>query len=347
MDARREAQENAGRFSTYMRKQYDQRRREREMSATAKKEEDFSEQIRQNRDKIEAARKEMLDKQREIREAAEGRERDFRIDLEWREKELEKKLAEMGSDEYKLTPYDPEKARAVFAEALAVREMRDRRAKGEKPGPVDLRTRMQELGKDGAVARMAATLPGDASFRALLAQRPEKNASRLPAVTEALEKARQNFAKGRQLSECYMEQRENARKLAGGVGGEKLTPQQAARLAANLIAVRELETAAGGKDAPVDEKRLEQRIRELEQEPVVVKTGEDLLSSRNQAFLKKMSARRQDPERFVAATLFSAFQKRHPDKVRLPAAGEPKQPPQEEIQPSGEVLEAEGGVPVL
>ena len=253
MDARREAQENAGRFSTYMRKQYDQRRREREMSAAAKKEEDFSEQIRQNRDKIEAARKEMLDKQREIREAAEGRERDFRIDLEWREKELEKKLAEMGSDEYKLTPYDPEKARAVFAEALAVREMRDRRAKGEKPGPVDLQTRMQELGKDGTVARMAATLPGDASFRALLAQRPEKNASRLPAVTEALEKARQSFAKGRQLSECYMEQRENARKLAGGIGGEKLTPKQAARLAANLIAVRELETAAGGRDAPVDE----------------------------------------------------------------------------------------------
>jgi hypothetical protein len=125
----------------------------RKMPAAAKKEEDFSEQIRQNRDKIEAARKEMLDKQREIREAAEGRERDFRIDLEWREKELEKKLAEMGSDEYKLTPYDPEKARAVFAEALAVREMRDRRAKGEKPGPVDLRTRMQELGKDAAVAR--------------------------------------------------------------------------------------------------------------------------------------------------------------------------------------------------
>jgi hypothetical protein len=161
-------------------------------------------------------------------------------------------------------------------------------------------------------------------------------------VTEVLEKARQSFAKGRQLSECYMEQRENVRKLAGGVGGEKLTPQQAARLVANLIAVRELD-----KDAPVDEKRLEQRIRELEQEPVVVKTGEDLPSSRNQAFLKKMSARRQDPERFIAATLFSAFQKRHPDKVRLPAAGELKQPPQEEIQPSGEVREAEGGVPVL
>ena len=338
-DVRREARENSGRFSSYMRKKYTKLQWELKQDAARDKEADFSAQNLKNRQQIENDRKEMLEKQREIKEAAEGREQDFRIDLEWREKDLGKKLEEMGSGDYKFRRYDPEKARALFAEVLAVKEMRDRQAKGEKPGPIDLQTRKRELEKDGAVARMAATLPGDGPFRALLGKRPEKNGPRFPALSAALEESYRSFAKGRQMSECYLQQRETARQLADAAGEKAFTPQQAARLAANLVAVRELEVAAGGKDVPVDEKRLEQRIRELEQEPDIKKTGWDLLSPKYQAFLKKMTANKQDPERFIAGTIFSAFQKLHPDKVLQPKPEEPSQP--------GESLQAEGGVPVL
>ncbi len=94
-------------------------------------------------------------------------------------------------------------------------------------------------------------------------------------MTTALTKAYESYSRGKLVSEYIAEQRDNIRILTGGVSENKdFTPQQSAKLAAKLIALREIELSNGGKDIPVDEQRLEQRIGELEKEPGIQDLGE-------------------------------------------------------------------------
>ena len=132
--------------------------------------------------------------------------------------------------------------------------------------------------KDPAVERMAKTLPNDPKFRDLIAECGKRNYYPLPTMTTYLGRAYETYTKGKTISECYAEQRQPMRQLSGVLDeGTKPTPKEAARLVATLIAVREAEAAAGGRDVPVDEEKLRQRIAELEKDPDSQRTGSDLL----------------------------------------------------------------------
>lgn len=135
-----------------------------------------------------------------------------------------------------------------------------------------------------------------------------------------------------------MEQRESARELSNGM---ELDARQVTHLAARLVAIKEQENLSGSRDCPVDEELLEKRTRELEQEPDIQQAGKSLLAPKHRRFLTKLTESKLDPERFIAGTLFSAYQKRNPDKVLQPKAEEPKQ-----FKEEGQ-KQAEGGSPIL
>ncbi len=135
-----------------------------------------------------------------------------------------------------------------------------------------------------------------------------------------------------------MERRESARELSNGM---ELDARQVTHLAARLVAIKEQENLSGSRDCPVDEELLEKRTRELEQEPDIQQAGKSLLAPKHRLFLTKLTESKLDPERFIAGTLFSAYQKRNPDKVLQPKAEEPKQ-----FKEEGQ-KQAEGGSPIL
>jgi hypothetical protein len=253
-------------------------------------------------------------------------------DMDRLKTQLEGELGDLGSDYYKFDRFDPRRAGEMFAGLLAMNEIENRQKDGEKLEPDDLKNRLEELKKDPVVVRMAETLPGDPKFRICLEKCREKNAVYCPTVTTALTKAYESYSRGKLISEYIAEQRDNVRILTGGVSENKdFTPQQSAKLAAKLIALREIELMNGGKDVPVDEQRLEQRIGELEKEPGIQDLGEKLLRPNYEAQMRKLAGGRIDPERNITNAIFNTFRKEHPDKVLEKPKPEETKPPAEEI----------------
>ena len=342
-DEREFFQRKSDRFGAALREKYENTK----LDAQRQKASESDELLQASLEKLRNAREAQAQAEKQQRERETQRNRELQAELDRRTGDLNGKLEEMGSDDfYKFDRYDPEKARDIFAEALAVKEMQDRKKKGEKPTLRDLELRMAELKKDRVVARMGETLPGDPLFRTYLSECEKRRILPLPTVTSALEATYKSYSKGKNLSEYYMEQREAARELSNGV---ELDVRQVTRLAARLVAIKEQENLSGGRDCPADEELLEKRTRELEQEPEIRQAGKNLLVPKHRPFLTKLTETRLDPERFMAGSLFSAFQKLHPDKVLQPKAEEPKQPKAEEPKPSKEEEQklAEGDLPIL
>ena len=342
-DEREFFQQKSYRFGAALQEKYENAK----LDEQRQKSSESDEQLKASLEKLRKAREEQarLEKQQQEREAQ--RDRELQAELDRRTGDLNRKLEEMGSDDYyKFDRYDPVKARDIFAEALAVKEMQGRKEKGEKPTLRDLELRTAELKKDRVVSRMGETLPGDPVFRTYLSECEKRGVLPLPTVTSALEANYKSYSKGKNLSEYYMEQRQASQELSNGV---ELDPRQVTRLAARLVAIKEQENLSGGRDCPVDEELLEKRTRELEQEPDMLQAGKNLLAQKHRPFLTKLTEAKLDPERFIASTLFSAFQKRHPDKVLQPKAEEPKQPKAEEpkLPKEEEQKLAEGGSLIL
>ena len=293
---------------------------------------------REYREKEQRRREEQGNRQQDPVEAEK-----LRKELEDSENKLNRELEGFGDDYFQLGGYEPEQARPLFAEMLALKELREEQKKGGFPRPGQLRERTEKWMKDPAVERMAKVLPNDQTFRTLIDKCREKNYYPLPTMTTYLGRAYEAYTKGKTISECYAEQRQPMRQLSGVLDeGTKPTPREAARLVATLIAIREAEVAAGGKDVPVDEKKLQQRIAELEKEPDIQKTGGDLLGQKYQEYLSNMANEKLAPERHIAELLYTPFKKRHPDPVQAP---EGPKPPEEVKQE--EVKQAGDGAPVV
>lgn len=330
-------------FRLYMDASYKQALREKQQKEGVP---DFDEALRRKQEEIEKLKAEQARLEQQHRENEQKRrqaqENPEQRHIEDSEAKLNRELDGFGDDYFKLGGYEPEQAKPLFAEMLALKELKEKQKTGGKIKPNELRECTEKRMKDPVVERMANTLPNDPKFRDLIGECKKRNHSPLPAMTAYLGRAYEAYSKGKTISECYAEQREPMRQLSGVLDeGTKPTPRQAARLVATLIAVREAETAAGGKDVPVDEKKLQQRIAELEKEPDVQKTGSDLLGKKYQEYLSNMANEKQAPERHIAELLYDPFKKRHPDPV-----GEPEGPkPAEEIKQE-EVRQAGDGVPV-
>ena len=128
-----------------------------------------------------------------------------------------------------------------------------------------------------------------------------------------------------------------------------VTPREATHLAASLIALKEVETLSGRKDVTLDEKKLEARIAQLEQEPLVIQTGKNLLASKLEEFIGGLVEKKAEPEQVIAGTMYRAFKKQHPEKLLQPGAEAVK--PDGEIKPEakqdGEIKMDEPEVPAL
>ena len=330
-------------FRLYMDASYKQALREKEQKNGAP---DFDEAMRKKQEEIQKlkAEQEKLEQKYRQREQVQVEAQKLRKELEASEEKLNRELDGFHDDYFKLGGYEPEQARPLFSEMLALKELKEEQKKGGKLSPNELRERTEKWMKDPAVERMAKTLPNDPKFRDLIAECSKRNYYPLPTMTTYLERAYDAYSKGKTISECYAEQRRPMRQLSGVLDeGTKPTPKEAARLVATLIAVREAEAAAGGRDVPVDEKKLQQRIAELEKEPDIQRTGSDLLGKKYQEYLTNMANEKLAPERNMAELLYAPFKKRHPDPVQGPK--EPDQP-KEEIKQE-EVKQAGEGVPVI
>ena len=328
-----------GTFGLYARETY--RRQKTEIREQQSQQAD--QELLKAREAIENARKEL--KEKEVTKTPVSQ-----AELKKRERALDEGLLEMGSDYYKLNSYDPEKAAELFAEVLTVKEMRDAQAKGRKPSIREMQARISALKFDPTVRRMAKTLPRDEKFRIYISACEERNISTVPTLTTALEHAYAAYSKGKQLSECYLEHRDMVRRLGGDFPVEKpVTPREATHLAASLIALKEVETLSGRKDVTLDEKKLEARIAQLEQEPLVIQTGKNLLASKLEEFIGGLVEKKAEPEQVIAGTMYRAFKKQHPEKLLQPGAEAVK--PDGEIKPEakqdGEIKMDEPEVPAL
>ena len=323
----KEKKEGAPDFDAAIRKKQEEIRKLRE------EQQKLEQQYKENERK-RSQTKESLEKERLEREQA--LEEELQKELEDSEEKLNRELDGFNDDYFKLGGYEPEQAKPLFAEMLALKEIRQEQENGGKPRPGDLRERTEKLMKDPVVERMANVLPNDPGFRNYIAECEKRNAYPLPTMTTYLGLAYEAYSKGKTISECYAEQREPMRQLSGVLDeGTKPTPKEAAHLVATLIAVREAEVAAGGKDIPVDEQKLRQRIAEIEKEPDIQRTGRDLLGEKYQVYLSKMADDKLAPERNIAEMLYTPFKKRHPDPVKEPEG--PAQPEEVKQQEAPQV----------
>ena len=300
----------------------------------------FEETIRQKQEEIRKLREAQQKKEAEFRESREQKEDRFRMELIEREAKLEDKLADMGSDYYGIGAYDAQEAGEVFAELIAIREVRERSQLGIDPKS-EWKERVEALKKDPAVTKMAEELPADADFRRIL-----NRGGGVDAVCKAYANGGElpEALRGKTVDELYAMHRDNVQRLAGVLPGAKpYTAEQATLLLANLMAARELELK-GGKDAPVDEDAFDKRVEALRKDPQIRNLGKDLTVPKNQAELAKSVADAEEPEKQLAQDLYKSYQ----IAARLgEAAPEPKPEPKapaeaigkpDEIKPEGQII---------
>lgn len=292
----------------------------------------------------------MKEKYEQLREQAPEREQQRRREyLAQRGREAGEKLEEMGADFYDPkvgAEYDPEQARTVFAEALAVQEMSARKELGEDLQG-DLKKRIEELKKDPVIEKMAGKLPADPDFRNILARSRRKGESPLTAAAEALSKARANGGelpeelRGYSVSDLYAKHGENVRRLAGVLpGAGPYTKEQSVILLANLLAIREQELKSGGRDAMVDDDAFGDRVEELLRDRDVQFLGENLADPKNQALFAGQVEKADDPARLLAVNLYGTYEKRA--KKAKPAQEQPEMnDPQADKAQEGPVQEQE------
>ena len=264
-----------------------------------------------------------------------------------RRERLTEGLKEMGSDFYALSGYDPEKAKALFAEVLALKEAAARAKPGEVP-QLDLTTRIEELKQDPVVEKMAEKLPGDEDFRRIIQRSVRKGESPLEAVSDALSKAWEKDGelpeelRGQTVSDLYAPHRENVKRLAGVLPGARdYTAEQATLLTATLLTIREFELKAGGKDVHVDDDAFGARVEELRKDPTVRNLGSGLVLPKNRNALAGHVSASDEPEKLFAQQMYGTYQKFAPKEQKAP------EQPKTEVRPPEEIKDAGDGVPML
>jgi hypothetical protein len=291
----------------------------------------FEETIRQKQEEIRKLREAQQKKEAEFRESREQKEDRFRMELIEREAKLEDKLADMGSDYYGIGAYDAQEAGEVFAELIAIREVRERSQLGIDPKS-EWKERVEALKKDPAVTKMAEELPADADFRRILNRgggvdavcKTYANGGELP---EAL--------RGLTVDELYAMHRENVQRLAGTLPGAKAyTAEQSTLLLANLLAIREQELK-GGRDAVVDDEAFCRRVEQLQQDSYVRELGRQLLKPENQTVVAEPVKMSDEPERTMAANLYKSCEKYLPKELPAPR---PEAVKPDEIKPEGQII---------
>jgi hypothetical protein len=291
----------------------------------------FEETIRQKQEEIRKLREAQQKKEAEFRESREQKEDRFRMELIEREAKLEDKLADMGSDYYGIGAYDAQEAGEVFAELIAIREVRERSQLGIDPKS-EWKERVEALKKDPAVTKMAEELPADADFRRILNRgggvdavcKTYANGGELP---EAL--------RGLTVDELYAMHRENVQRLAGTLPGAKAyTAEQSTLLLANLLAIREQELK-GGRDAVVDDEAFCRRVEQLQQDSYVRELGRQLLKPENQTVVAEPVKTSDEPERTMAANLYKSCEKYLPKELPAPR---PEAVKPDEIKPEGQII---------
>ena len=268
------------------------------------------------------------------------KEKSLREDLADRSEQLAADLKEMKSDFSEIGGFDPEKAKTLFAELIAIGEVQAREKLGEEPRK-EWEDRVVALKNDPAVEKMADELPINADFRRILRRdMPMKD------MAEAMRKTYVNGGElpreylGKTVSEHYAALRPNVQRLAGVVSGKKeYTKDQAALLLANLIAVREMELK-GGKDTVIIDADFAKRVGELKKDPIIRNLGEDLLVPEHRETLAKAVSAVDEPEKQSAQEI----QKNYLQAVQKDPA--PEQPKQEQKQEQPQVIKEEGG-PVI
>ena len=294
--------------------------------------------------------KEEREKQRRME-----KENSFRKDLVRRGSALGEELAEMGArfyDPEEGVEYDPEKARDIFAEALALQEAGARKEPVEDPQG-ELNKRIEELKKDPAVAKMARDLPSDPDFRRILERSQRKNESPLKTASEALSKAYANGGelpeelRGHTISDLYAARRQDVKRLAGvQPGAMDLNADESILVLAHLMAIRELELKSGSKDAKVDENAFDKRVEELSGDPYIRNLGAGLTVPKNKQILKKPAEEKDEPEKFFAIDLYRSYQKNLEKQKNIKKPEQAPEEPEEEIK-QNEIKQTGEGVPVV